>query len=305
MNDSLLGRNCALKFVENKNPKEFVAHYEAQILHRCRHDRIVSVHAVDVMSAPSGETYAVIDMEFCPDGSVQELMEKEFISIRRSLKILIDVCFALEHAHRQLILHRDLKPSNIMVAGSRYKLSDFGVAKTNLAGSGAGTPFYLAPEVVLKNITNVTTEVFSAGVTLFQLCNNQPDLSKFVRSIDTIKAGKLIDTVGYQGYVPRKLRTICNKACATEPARRYQSIEELRQALERLRVVEDWQMRSDLSWIAKIGKQSHEMQVQGGASLQSVYLINGRKKTAYCKSILSHDDGREWQEKWVASNTFK
>lgn len=71
-------------------------------------------------------------------------MEAEFISIRRSLKILIDTCFGLEHAHRQSILHRDIKPANIMVVGNRYKLSDFGLAKTNLAGSGAGTPVYLS-----------------------------------------------------------------------------------------------------------------------------------------------------------------
>ncbi|MBV8923011.1 protein kinase domain-containing protein [Bradyrhizobium sp.] len=129
MQDSLVARECALKIVPNKNPNEFKEHYEGQILHKCRHEYIVGVNSVDVLQLPTGELYAVIDMEYCPDGSVQDLLEREFISVRRSLKIMIDACFGLEHAHRQSILHRDFKLANIMVTGHRFKLSDFGVAK--------------------------------------------------------------------------------------------------------------------------------------------------------------------------------
>jgi eukaryotic-like serine/threonine-protein kinase len=138
--DTLLQRHCALKFVRNSNPTQFVAHYEAMVLNKCRHDRIVNVHAVDVLQLQNGETLAVIEMEYCGDGSVETLLQKKFLSIRRSVRIIIDVCYGLEHAHRQAVLHRDIKPPNIMVAGSRYKLSDFGLAKTGLIGSGAGTP---------------------------------------------------------------------------------------------------------------------------------------------------------------------
>jgi serine/threonine-protein kinase len=305
MQDSLVGRDCALKFVENKNPNEFKAHYEGQILHRCRHERIVSVNSVDVVRANSGEIYAVIDMEYCPDGSVQELLEREFISVRRSLKIIIDICFALEHAHRQSILHRDIKPANIMVTGGRYKLSDFGVAKSDVIGSGAGTPVYLAPEVLAANTTSVMTEVFSAGITLFQLCNNLPDLSQRVKSIEVVKSGKVIQTVGYQDYVPRRVRTICNKACAFEPGRRYKNIEEMRQAVERLHVAENWELKSDLRWTAKIGKQVHEMVTQGVGPVNCIYLVNGRRKKANSKITPDVEAARMHQARWVATNTFK
>src|SRR4051812_45696506 len=74
MQDSLVGRDCAIKFVEDKNPTEFKAHYEGQILHRCKHEYIVGVNSVDVVKGAFGEFYAVIDMEYCPDGSVQDLL---------------------------------------------------------------------------------------------------------------------------------------------------------------------------------------------------------------------------------------
>ncbi|MCA1363837.1 MULTISPECIES: serine/threonine-protein kinase [unclassified Bradyrhizobium] len=302
MRDNLLARDCALKFVENTNPTEFKAHYEGQILHKCKHDNIVGVNSVDVLQAPTGELYAAIDMEYCRDGSVQDLLVAEFISIRRSLKILIDTCFGLEHAHRQSILHRDIKPANILVAGNRYKLSDFGLAKTELLGSGAGTRVYLAPEV-WNNITNVSTEVYSAGMTLFQLCNNYPDLHTRV-TIGQVKAGKVIEVVGYRDYVPRRLKTICNKACALDPDRRYKTIEEMRQAIERLRVAQNWELKADLEWIAQIGQQHHQMRCEGTGPVNCIYLVNGRRKNANCRIVADVDAARLHQHQWVAGNTL-
>lgn len=171
MMDTLLGRRCALKFVPNNNPTAFVAHYEAQILHRCRHDRIVSVNSVDALVSPGGPSYAVIDMEYCPGSSVENLIKTQFLSARRAIKILVDVLFGLEHAVRQGILHRDVKPANVMCVGRRYKLGDFGIAKTGLQGSRQGSPVYSAPEVFNKNETSIASDIFSCGIALFQLCN--------------------------------------------------------------------------------------------------------------------------------------
>ncbi|MFQ3453573.1 serine/threonine-protein kinase [Bradyrhizobium sp. UFLA01-814] len=303
MRDDLIGRDCALKFVENTNPAEFKAHYEGQVLHKCKHEYIVGVNSVDVVQAPSGEVYAVIDMEYCPEGSVQDLIEKEFISIRRALKIMIDVCFGLEHAHRQGILHRDIKPANIMIAWHRYKLSDFGLAKTNLVGSGVGTPAYAAPEC-FDDTTNIATEVYSAGMSLFQLCNNYDDLHDRIASTDIIKSGKVIEKVGYRDYVSKRIKTICNKACATDPNRRYKNIEEMRQAMERLRIAQNWERQADLHWTARVGTQTHEMIADGAGPIKTTYFINGRRKVANCRTVADLEQARLLQHRWVADNTF-
>jgi eukaryotic-like serine/threonine-protein kinase len=119
MHDNLMNRDVAVKFVENQNPTAFVAHFEAQILHQCRNDRIVAINSVDVVQDTNGRYYAAIDMEYLPDGSAQKLIDGGHVSIRQSIKLAIDLLFALGHAHRQGILHRDVKPANILRMGNK------------------------------------------------------------------------------------------------------------------------------------------------------------------------------------------
>jgi serine/threonine protein kinase len=236
MHDNLMNRDVAIKFVENQNPTAFVAHFEAQILHKCRHDRIEAINSVDVVRNTAGQQYAAIDMEYVANGSAQKLVETSHVSIRQSIKLVIDLLFALGHAHRQGILHRDVKPANILLAGTRGKLSDFGLAtnaSSALTASGAGSPVYCAPEVINDDKTNVRTDVFAAGMTLFQIANNIANLGALVPSIDIIKFGRVIPFISYKPYVARRLRNICNKACANDPAKRYSSADEMRQALEK------------------------------------------------------------------------
>src|SRR5262249_16027868 len=126
--------------------------------------------------------------------------------------------------------------------GTRAKLSDFGLATnaaSSLTASGAGSPVYCAPEAINDNKTTAQTDIFAAGITLFQMANNISNLGALVPSLDIIKLGRVISSVGYKGYVPRRLRYICNKACAIDPAKRYSSADEMRQALERLHVRQD------------------------------------------------------------------
>jgi serine/threonine-protein kinase len=307
MHDNLLNRDTAVKFIENQNPTSFVAHFEAQILHQCRNDRIVSVNSVDVVQDASGRYYAAIDMEFVDGGSAQKLIESGYVTIRKAIKILIDILFAIEHAHRQGILHRDAKPANFLLQGNRAKLSDFGLATTaaaSLTASGAGSPVYCAPEVVNDDKTSVQTDLFAAGMSLFQLANNITNLGAKITSIDTIKMGRTIATIGYQAYVPRRLRYICNKACAPDPARRYSNASEMRQALERLRVVQDWERVTAEFWQARINNQDHHMTIEQGAQLEMVYRINGRRRNANCKVATNLSDAAMASENWVYKNTF-
>jgi serine/threonine protein kinase len=146
LHDNLMNRDVAVKFVQNQNPAAFVAHYEAQILHQCRHDRIVPVNSVDVIQDTQGRYYAAIEMEYVPNGSAQKLIETTHVSIRQAIKITIDLLFALGHAHRQGVLHRDVKPANVLLAGSRGKPPRFRLKKIGYTrihfdrGSPTGTP---------------------------------------------------------------------------------------------------------------------------------------------------------------------
>jgi serine/threonine-protein kinase len=308
MHDNLMNRDVALKFVENQNPAAFVAHFEAQILHKCRYDRIVSINSVDVVQDTDGRQYAAIDMEYVPNGSIQKLVETDYVSIRKSIKIAIDLLFALGHAHRQGILHRDVKPANILLAGTRGKLSDFGLAtnaSSALTASGAGSPVYCAPEVINDNKTNAQTDIFAAGMTLFQIANNISNLGALVPSIDIVKFGHVIPSVGYKPYLARRLRNICNKACANDPAKRYSSADEMRQALEKLHVQQDWDKISAGVWRAKVGGHTHEMTIETSlSSTEIVYKVNGRRRNANCKYCATIEAAALAQETLIYENTF-
>ncbi len=246
-------------------------------------------------------------MEFLANGSAQRLVETQYISIRHSIKLAIDVLFALGHAHRHGILHRDVKPANILLSGTRAKLSDFGLATSatsSLTASGAGSPVYCAPEVINDNITTAQTDVFAAGMTLFQLANNITNLAANIPSLDTIKMGRVINSFGYKEYVPRRLRYVCNKACAADPARRYTSVDEMRQSLEKLRVIEDWKRPSSAVWQSDIKGNQHEMRVEVGSEIEMVYKINGRRKNSNCQKCTTAERGELAQERWVYQNTF-
>ena len=304
MTDILLNREVAVKFVPNQDPAKFVEHYEAQILNQCRHGQIVGVNGVDVTQLASIGWVAVIDMEYCAEGSVQDLLQKGCVSIRRALKIMIDVLYGLEHAHRLTILHRDLKPANFMVSATGYKLSDFGLAKSGIAGSGAGSPLYMAPEVFSSNTTNFSTEVFSAGMCLYQLCNNFIDFASMIPSQQTIKSGGVIRLLGYQEYVPTRLKTICNRACNVDPAKRYSSVSEMKQALEKLQVGQDWVRIGVNHWEATVSpRKKHEL--VGTKNFESSYLVNGRRKNSACKPFSDLLSMNFYQEQYVAKNTLR
>ena len=307
LHDNLINRDVAVKFVQNQDPAAFVAHYEAQILHQCRHDRVVLVNSVDVVQDTQGRHYAAIEMEYVPDGSAQKLIETTHVSIRQAIKLTIDLLFALGHAHREGVLHRDVKPANMLLAGARCKLSDFGLAanaSTSLTASGAGSPVYCAPEVVNDDKTNAKTDIFSAGISLFQLVNNLPNLGALVTSIDTVKLGRVIPRIGYQRYVPRKIRYVCNKACAPDPNDRYSSADQMRQALEKLHVQQDWSRSAGVTWSADITTQYHEMTTENGAQPEMVYRINGRRRNANCKICSDLAAAVCAQEDWIYGHTF-
>lgn len=146
---------------------------EARSAGRCLHPNIVTVFDyVEHEGAP------YIVMEYVDAGTLEHVIRSgTLLPIRQVGEIVAQLLFALDHAHSKGVVHRDVKPSNILCpSSSSIKVADFGVAHiealdiTQPGGRGTiGTPNYMAPERFLGRPADIRSDLFSAGVVLFQL----------------------------------------------------------------------------------------------------------------------------------------
>jgi predicted Ser/Thr protein kinase len=213
---------------------------EARHLARLRHPHIVSVHEV---GDARGEPY--FTMDYVEGEPLTAILGRGRLTPSRALAILKPVVEAVQHAHEQGIIHRDLKPGNILVdRAGRAFVTDFGLARdmtqaSVLTGSGEvmGTPAYMAPEQArgLADQIGETTDVHALGVILYEMLTGRPPYGSdapaniLVRLLcDEPSPPRRIDR-----RIPKDLETICLKAMAKEPGRRYATVGALGEDLRR------------------------------------------------------------------------
>lgn len=207
-------REVALKLVKRgMDTDALLARFdlERQTLAALDHPNIA--HVFDAGATDSGRPYFV--MELVEGVPVSDFAEREKLAIESRLRLFLQACAAVEHAHRRGVIHRDLKPSNLLVEGEGVlKVIDFGLAKLTrpgpelggqtLAGEVFGTPGYMAPEQEAGEEVDTRADVFALGKVLG-------------------------DLVGGEG----ELRWIVAKASDEDVARRYGSVTELAEDLKR------------------------------------------------------------------------
>jgi serine/threonine protein kinase/FixJ family two-component response regulator len=152
---------------------------------------------------------------------------------------------ALIYAHEQGVLHRDLKPSNIVLAGAageppRPKILDFGIARINSvaavtqAGMIVGTPGYMAPEQYLGDPTDARTDIYALGVTLFEMLTGRRTFEgDFAQVVEQVLARDAPAASSLRPGLPTGVDAVLAKALARQPAARYATMREFREAFVR------------------------------------------------------------------------
>lgn len=178
-------RQVALKILKpGMDTKEVLARFEAEkhALALMDHPNIARVFDAGVTE--SGRPYVV--MELAQGIPITEYCRKHELPLSRRLRLFIDVCRAIQHAHQKGIIHRDIKPNNVLIteqdAEPIVKVIDFGIAKAmnerpkgqmflTRCGEMIGTPLYMSPEQAERGILDIDTrsDVYSLGVLLFEL----------------------------------------------------------------------------------------------------------------------------------------
>jgi eukaryotic-like serine/threonine-protein kinase len=182
--DTRLDREVALKVMhaELARDTDFVNRFigEAKSVARLSHPNIVAV-----FDQGSDGHYLYLAMEYVPGRTLRSLLaERGWFPYPEALRIMGPILAGLAAAHRADIVHRDVKPENVLLtADGRVKVVDFGLARAQAAtrqtraGQIIGTVAYIAPEQVQGGSTDFRTDVYAAGVMLFELLTGRQPYS--------------------------------------------------------------------------------------------------------------------------------
>jgi serine/threonine protein kinase len=212
---------------------------EARSFAQLKHPGIVTLYEI---GQQEGQYYLV--EEFVQGTTLAALLAAGALPFRESAEILAQVCDALRVAHQQGVIHRDIKPANILIdPDGRPHLADFGLAKVEgeekpvtHSGDILGTPAYMSPEQARGQALHVDarTDVYSLGVVLYELLTRERPFQGNRRMLilqvleDEPRPPRQLSE-----KIPRDLETICLKAMAKSPGRRYGSVSELADDLRR------------------------------------------------------------------------
>ena len=202
---------------------------------------------VTVFDVGEDQGHPYIAMELVEGQTLAEtLKSRQALSTRDIVEIGIQLTRALDYAHKKGIIHRDVKPGNIMrlTDSNTIKVADFGICRidgsdTNDAtqqtqiGNVLGTPHYMSPEQVVGEKVDSRSDLFSAGVVLYQLLTGHLPFEGDTLISVAYKITKTdppsLDKV--RGDLPLSLRRIIERALKKQPEKRFQSGEEFAQAL--------------------------------------------------------------------------
>lgn len=312
--DRALNAEKALKVISCSNATEIIENLnEAQVLYQCKHKHIVNVNEANIYEIDS-KPHLCIDMELVNGGSVEDILKKRYLSVVEAIRIFINVLHGLEHAHNMDYLHRDIKPGNILVDNTNAKVSDFGLAyelKGNSFAPCYGYISHFAPESFKNNTMTKQTDVYAAGVTLFRMVNNYSDWIPLVKSVPNhnakLKSGAILKAIGYQAYVPKRLIRIINTATNPLITKRYKSVIEFRQALEKLRPTIKWNPQNDLHWIGRDLTDNRSIIDLSFDSKRSiiVYKKNKRSDRSKCKQVATEAAAMDYIKKFVSEHTVR
>ncbi|MDY7232525.1 protein kinase domain-containing protein [Hyalangium rubrum] len=190
--DHELQRTVALKFLLSflrMSPQQVTAllREEAQAIARLDHDNIVRIHDLALWNTgfrqKSGLPPAKVPflvMEYLEGKTLQSILMKGRLELRRALDIMLDVGAGLAHAHERHLVHLDLKPGNVFIlAQGRAKLLDFGLSRLLTGGTftldttGSGTPPYMSPAQWRREPPHSCDDTWSCGVLLFEMLTGQ------------------------------------------------------------------------------------------------------------------------------------
>lgn len=237
--DTRLDREVALKLLpaeaSGARGASSIIH-EGRLLARVRHPNVVTIHGAEQIGDRIG-----LWMEYVRGDTLEQILDLGKVpGSSEAVAIGVDLCRAVSAVHGAGLLHRDIKSQNAMRAeDGRIVLMDFGAGR-DLADDGAsdlaGTPLYLAPEVLRGEPATVRSDIYSLGVLLYHLVTGSyPVQARTVREVRRAhERGERTAVRTARRGVPAKVARVIERAIDPRPERRYESADALGAALAAL-----------------------------------------------------------------------
>jgi eukaryotic-like serine/threonine-protein kinase len=244
MEDTVVDERLILKFLnanvsqDEEVMKRFV--HELRYSRKITHKNVIRIY--DFLFVQGN--YA-ISMEYFPSHTLGgEIVNEKPMELRRALGFGCDMCTGMAVAHQVGIVHRDLKPANVLInQEGLLKIVDFGVAAaqregdTQLTKTGyvIGSPKYMAPEQILGKKVDERADIYAIGVILYEMLTGVPPYSRgdHMSVMYQHVQGKARPATEANPNLPPGLGDVVSKAMAVDKTKRFQTMDELRGALEK------------------------------------------------------------------------
>ena len=243
--DTVVDERMILKFLnpnmsqDEEMMKRFV--HELRYSRKITHKNVIRIYDFLFMRG----NYA-ISMEYFPSHTLgSEIVNEKPLPMPRAIQYATDIANGMIVAHHEGIVHRDLKPANILINNEGLlKIVDFGVAAaqkegdTQLTKTGyvIGSPKYMAPEHILGKKVDARADVYSLGVIMYEMVTGQPPYSRgdHMSVMYQHVQGKAKSAIEVNPALPRPISELVSKAMSVDKLKRFQSMEEMRMALEKV-----------------------------------------------------------------------
>lgn len=244
--DPGIARSVAIKTVrrdqlDRVEAGEILARFqrEAQSAGRLSHPNIVAIYEYGEEVDANGSSTAFIAMEFVEGRELRDYFDSnERFALPEVGRIMGQLLAALGHAHQHGIVHRDIKPANIIVLkDGTAKVADFGIARiesSNLTQAGVvlGTPAYMSPEQFMGQPVDGRSDLFSAGVILYQfLTGDKPFTGTLTSIMHKVLKEEPPAPSELNVQVPRPVDALIQRALAKRPEERFQTAQEFADAI--------------------------------------------------------------------------
>jgi eukaryotic-like serine/threonine-protein kinase len=244
MEDTVVEERLILKFLnpnvssDEEMMKRFV--HELRYSRKITHKNVIRIYDFLYIRG----NYA-ISMEYFPSHTLGgEIVNEKPVALKRAVKFAIDIATGMAVAHQAGIVHRDLKPANVLIDNeSLLKIVDFGVAAaqsqgdTQLTKTGyvIGSPKYMAPEQILGKKVDERADIYSLGVIMYEMFAGVPPYSRgdHMSVMYQHVQGKARQPIEINKDLPVELNSLVMKCMSLDKAKRSQTMDELRLALEK------------------------------------------------------------------------